>query len=69
MSKLRLRSVATALVITCIAAGAATISAAQNAPSGSCVVDGGWCWPLSPAPSGSPCQCNTQNGLLTGYIQ
>ncbi len=69
MHNMRKRTATALFVITCIAASAATMSAAQNAPSGSCVVTGGWCWPLSPGPSGAPCQCNTPNGLVTGFIQ
>lgn len=69
MYMFRIQPIVTVLFLTVIIAGTATISAAQNAPSGACVVDGGWCWPLTPAPSGAPCECNTQNGLLEGYIQ
>ncbi|MEP5828525.1 MAG: hypothetical protein ABJ320_18920 [Lentilitoribacter sp.] len=69
MPIIRIRAATAALFLACIIAGTATISTAQNIPSGACVVPGGWCWPLVPAPSGSPCECRTQRGTFSGVIQ
>jgi hypothetical protein len=46
------------------------LSAQQQAPYGSCMLDDGlWCWPLVPGAFGDPCVCPTPDGDQPGTIQ
>lgn len=67
MSSLKIARRAVPLVITAILATSAT---AQNAPKGSCLVQGGqWCWPVVIVSPGQVCHCTLPKGPAQGVMQ